>query len=202
MIKDKRIVIIGDSLSEYRYSPGYQLTQLFLDAGADVTLDAKSGRSTMSYFNFERGKQRLARYRDNNPDLVVIFLGTNSINAEAQWQELATWPSGTKVVCLSPPPLVGKYAARVRRDHVVSRQKKYFNCWVDLEPLCLGVERSADTVHFTAKGAAVLARRLYDLLSDRKLVKTPKSNLGLAATIPFSGLLWIIERRDRLRGQD
>ena len=198
--KDKSVLIIGDSLSDGSHTPGAYLMDHMVKGGAStVIIDAKRGRSTNSFFRFEKGQERLEGYRKMNWDLVIIFLGTNSTNTKAQWRELATWPEPTKVVCFSPPSLTGEYAKQVAEDHVVARQKRYFPRWVDLTSLDQGAQRSPDNVHFTRKGAATLARTLYDLLSTQKVVQKAPEIFGLSSVFTMFPLLWVIDRRNRLR---
>jgi lysophospholipase L1-like esterase len=167
-IRGERILILGDSLSASAFSPGGVLGQLLHGAGAqDVHINARVGRSAISFIQGENGLSQIASdISQFKPTKVIVFLGTNDINRGMTTPELARTATAMKairdayklahaeVVALGPPSydaIKFETAAPLMLDTI--RGVYGIDRTLDIRPLTEMAQRSGDGIHFTADGA-------------------------------------------------
>ncbi len=195
-ILGKRILIFGDSLTHHGHDsdpPGAEVTQgsdrsagpgdllgshlLELGAAA-VRLDAKVGRSAYNFFRVEDATDLLKADNAWNPDIVIVFLGTNDIglsmtkDAESMEKIRSSFAnSGAEVWAIGPP----SFAKASRMDgtkEVVDMLDQVFgsNRVIDARPittdLISSAYRTSDGVHFKSNGSKLFASRLARSLEE------------------------------------
>lgn len=178
-IKGRRILIIGDSLSypgqivtnltepttKNAAAPGAVLASLLLELGASaVRINAKVGRSAYNFFKSEQGDTLLAQDAAGNPDVVLVFLGTNdkSLNTtedKKAFERIASAFPKADVWGIGPPQASGYDPVFATMQAVFGRKL------IDSRPYLEGATKASDGVHFQQAGAQLLAERLAVVLA-------------------------------------
>lgn len=189
-IRGERILILGDSLSALppytttkptivdlapgttATSPGGVLGKQLLAQGAQaVRVNARVGRSAISFINLENGLAQIASdIAAFRPTKVIVFLGTNDIDRGVTPDALARTTTAMRgirdafklaraeVVALGPPSYKqarytdGAPAVLATMQNVFGADRV-----LDLQPLVPDAQRTTDGVHFTPAGAQALA---------------------------------------------
>lgn len=181
-------------------APGVVLARHLLDLGArSVRINAKVGRSAYNLFRSENGDRLLAEDVAWDPDIVLVFLGTND-KGLAPLQDAAAFERIVKsfpredVWALGPPQAVGY-------DGVIETMTEVFGRkLLDTRALLTDGLKAADGVHFTQEGAKILADRIAVALAS-----TPSQWLSYAALGVLGatgvGFAWVIVSRIRAKRQ-
>jgi len=189
-IRGERILILGDSLSALppyttqqstivdvlpgtsASSPGGVLAKHLLAQGAQaVRVNARVGRSAISFMNLEKGLSQIASdISAFRPTKVIVFLGTNDIDRGVTPDALARTTTALRgirdafhlaraeVVALGPPSYKqarytdGAPAVLATLQNVFGPDRV-----LDLQPLVPDAQRTTDGIHFTAAGAQAIA---------------------------------------------
>lgn len=229
-IRGERILILGDSLSALppyttakativdllpgssASSPGGVLGKQLLANGAQaVRVNARVGRSAISFINLENGLAQIASDISGfRPTKVIVFLGTNDIDRGTTPDALLRTTTalrsirdaftrvGAEVFALGPPSYHnGKYTTGA--PAVLATMQNVFGAdhVLDLQPIVPTAERTTDGIHFTAAGAQaiapVIATRITALGTP---LATPASTgtkvaWGVAGVAGFVGVTWL-----------
>lgn len=180
----QKILILGDSQSTTKDSPGGELEKRLERAGANVLRIAVGGKTASFYLHTEEGKALLQKGLAFGPSIVLIFLGTNEAANIAAGQKEAGMvknlraladqcaKTGATVFLLGPPSLdsslewKGVKGSAVLPHFVDSLRKEFGAQLVDLVPLTDPV-KGRSGVHFTGKGAEALADKLFTALTGK-----------------------------------
>lgn len=214
-IRGERILILGDSLSALppyttaqptivdlhpgttATSPGGILGKTLLAAGAQaVRVNARVGRSAISFINLENGLSQIANDLSQfRPTKVIIFLGTNDIDRGTTPDALARTATSMRairdafklaraeVVALGPPSYDNpKYTAGA--PAVLATMQNVFGAdrTLDLQPITPMAERTGDGVHFTAAGAQDVVPEIYGHL----VTLGPSSSMGTSTGVKIA----------------
>lgn len=226
-----QILIIGDSLSDgtdglpgtfgvppkLSLTPGQFFAKRLKGQGHSVRIHAKVGRSAHAFVTQQGGlallRRELAAHR---PDVVVIILGTNDLHfperdTERALRRIRDAFKGIPVYHIGPPA----FSARKRgwntlAKRVVRAGRAVFGSrFIDARPMTKNIVepaqgRAYDLVHFKVAGARVVAARWAAALQNATTPPAPiKLVRGIGPAILLSaGLMWIIERRERLRKKE
>ncbi len=190
----KRVFVLGDSLSLYSKTPGGAFADALRAHGAQVTLNAKSGRSAASFFVGEDGRGILAAA--GKPDIIYVLLGTNDIwmsNLQADARYMArirdAFPA-SEVWAIGPPSFANPQTA-TGAARVVAMMKSVFPNFIDLRPLTPSTGRSPDGVHFTSAGGVELGKRLAAVAASSR-----GSLLPILAAVAVGVALWYVATRN------
>lgn len=173
------VAILGDSLSVGAGSPGGVVARRLREQGATVQIDAKSGRSAISYMGEERTPLRA--------NLVIVFLGTNDVlwptekAISAMKQLLDTLPKNAKIVAIGPPTFdnkaVGSGGGHMQERSYLwmpkasrlfaSRGIPFLNSNAITNDLTSRDHRKEDLIHFNGKGAELFGNRIFEVLFRR-----------------------------------
>lgn len=230
-IRGERILILGDSLSALppytttaativdllpgttANSPGSVLGKQLLANGAQaVRVNARVGRSAISFMNLEKGLGQIASdIAAFKPTKVIVFLGTNDIDRGVTADALARTSSamrgirdafklaGAEVFALGPPSYnQARYTTGA--PAVLATMQNVFGAdhTLDLRPFAPTAQRTGDGVHFTAAGAHAIAPEIAVALAALGAA-TPiastspgvKIALGVAGVAGFVGVTWL-----------
>jgi lysophospholipase L1-like esterase len=146
------------------------------EAGNDVRVNARIGRSAYGFLRSEGGAAQLAEAAAWGAVRVFVFLGTNDIGlalgpvTSALERIKAAFPNA-EVWGLGPPGFAPGVSESAGVDDVAEAMRVVFGArFVDLRPLTAdmlsGPYRAGDGVHFTAEGGAELGRRLLAATQD------------------------------------
>lgn len=228
-VRSERILIFGDSLSHpgidasptiqeitagsnrRSSAPGDLLGSILLEQGATaVRVNAKVGRSATSFVSSEPAAQLLESDRAWAPTKVIVILGTNDAErdltktAAAMLKIRDAYRSmGAEMWAIGPMIYIGRGAylnAKAAPVFEVMGQIFGADRLIDARPLSEGASRSADGVHFTAKGAAAVAARLADAITSRVSVRVRPFigvAIGFASVLALGLVTWAIQRRRR-----
>jgi lysophospholipase L1-like esterase len=228
-IAQKRILIVGDSMSADAQSPGAYLAAQLKDRGAAATsIDAKVGRSAVSYLSLENGAQVLANeIKSFKPDIGIIVLGTNDLSrsvtkTEAAFTTLrdAFLAYNIPVLFIGPPLFVGsvkdqdlgKSYNELANATIAAAQRVFGLGFIDARPMTTDLlttaqGRAGDLVHFTSKAAQIWGTRMADAIFSLSAARTKRGFLpqiafgwGILSATAILGV--IIARRDLLRRTD
>lgn len=230
-IRGERVLIIGDSLSALppytttaptivdllpgtsASSPGGILGKQLLASGAQaVRVNARVGRSAISFMNLEQGLTQIASDLSGfRPTKVIVFLGTNDIDRGVTPEALARTASSLRGIrdafklarvetfALGPPSYdSAKYTAGA--PAVLSTMRNVFGAdhVLDLQPLTPMAERTSDGVHFTTAGAQDVAPDILAHLTTLGTAPTVTSSStgteiawGIAGVAGFVGATWL-----------
>lgn len=227
-VRGERILIFGDSLSHpgldasptiqdvtqgsqrSSSAPGDLLASHLLEAGAAAArIDAKVGRSAISFFGNEPAQQLLIADRDFKPSKVIIMLGTNDAErdlprTEASMIQLRDFyrSLGAEVWAIGPMTYIGRGAVlNAKAAQVFDLMQRVFgpSQTIDARPLSVIENRAGDGIHFQPSSAAATASLLAQaLLTKQSLRMRPIYAVGLGFGVVFAlGLLaWAIKRRN------
>ncbi len=234
-VAGQRVLIVGDSLSHpgmdaaptvqdvtqgsqrNSSAPGDLLGSLALEHGAEaVRIDAKVGRSAISFLSNEPAAQLIAQDAAWRPTRVIVMLGTNDAERDLAKTEAAMTQirdayraMGAEVYAIGPMTYLGRGAvlnAPAARVYDVM-QRAFGPRLVDARPLTADFDaslRSGDGIHFNAAGARMLAPRLFDGLGqlDKAIgtLRRPAVSIaiGFGAVIALGLVVWAIRRRSML----
>jgi len=229
-IRGERILILGDSLSALppyttakptivdllpgtsASSPGGVLGKQLLANGAQaVRVNARVGRSAISFINLENGLVQIASDLSGfRPTKVIVFLGTNDIDRGVTADALARTSTALRGIrdafklarvetfALGPPSYdSAKYTAGA--PAVLSTMRNVFGAdhVLDLQPITPMAERTSDGIHFTTAGAQDVAP---DILAHLTTLGTSivtssstgtKIAWGVAGVAGFVGVTWL-----------
>lgn len=176
--RGQRIVIFGDSLSEGAASPGGSFGESLRQAGAEVLINARRGRSAWNFYKLEDAAAQFAEIRAFEPTLAVVVLGTNDIglSLSSDLQRMlqirdALRAAGADVWAFGPPSFPSAQRA-AGADGVFSMMRAAFaDRLIDLRPLTVDQTspssgRASDGVHFTAAGGRVAGERMAQAFSS------------------------------------
>lgn len=230
-IRGERILILGDSLSAFApfttlkptivdllpgttaTTPGGVLGKRLLASGAEaVRVNARVGRSAISFLNGESGLNQIAGdVAEFRPTKVIVFLGTNDIDRGTTKDALARTQNamvqirdayrhaGADVFAFGPP-MYGNYNYAFAAPTMFETIQKAFGAarTLDLRPLTSGLARSRDGVHFPAASAEQAADRIVAQLPalgaiapTTGLSTGAKIALGVAGFSGLVGLTWL-----------
>lgn len=191
-------------------SPGDLLVSKLLEANVVNAgrIDAKVGRSALSFFQIEPADQLISDDLAWQPSLVVIMLGTNDMDrdlaggAGSMTRLKALLSSkGAEVWAVGPPwfPSASNNAKAAAAFAMMS--SVFGDRLIDLRPLTMdmsGSYRTGDGIHFQPAGAQIVSSRLATALVG---VRAPKQTwlgvLALMASVGMLGAVWLVGRRDR-----
>ena len=167
-VQGKRVVIIGDSLSAGSNTPGGQLGAQLIARGADVEVNARSGRSAYSFFSRENGNIILSGLQAFKPQLAIVVLGTNDIgldmntDAKAMAKIRDAFQNVGAEVWAIGPPMFESTSYNTGAEAVIAMEKTVFGSdrFIDARPLTPQGLHSPDGVHFTPEGGKVLGKKL------------------------------------------
>lgn len=230
-IRGERILILGDSLSALppytttkptvvdllpgtsASSPGGILGKLLLSQGAQaVRVNARIGRSAISFINLEQGLNQIASDISGfRPTKVVVFLGTNDIDRGVTADALARTGAAMRAIrdafklaraevfALGPPSYDQvKYTAGA--PAVLATMQSVFghDHVLDLQPITPMAERTGDGIHFTAAGAQDVAPDIaanLAALGPSPVFSTTSTGAkiawGVAGVAGFIGATWL-----------
>jgi lysophospholipase L1-like esterase len=207
-VAGKRVLLFGDSLSAGTSSPGAILASRLRQAGAEVQVSARIGRSAWNFYGREDAAAELVAAKAFRPSIVIVALGTNDIGLSAAAdrermlllrQELAS--DGGDVWAFGPPsfPRSGPGSKLdAGAPAVADMMQSVFGVsrFLDLRVLTEDMRvagqhgRSADGVHFTAAGGTIVGDRMADAF-----LKAPASMSGpLMFMAAAAGLAWWLFR--------
>ncbi len=222
-----RILIIGDSLSDgtdgrpgtfgvpprLSLTPGQFFAKRLKVQGHLVRIHAKVGRSAHAFVTKQGGlallRRELAAHR---PDVVIIILGSNDLHfperdTERALRRIRGVFKEIPVYHIGPPALSPrKKGWNTQAERVVRAGRAVFGSrFIDARPMTKDIiepaqGRAHDLVHFKIAGARVVAARWAAVLQNATTPPAPiKLVRGIGpATLLSAGLMWIIERRERL----
>lgn len=237
-VAGERILILGDSLSHHGLdsaspvwdvnvgsarasgAPGDLLASMLLEAGAQaVRVNAKVGRSAISFWSNEPGDQLVASDATWRPSRVIVMLGTNDTGRDLGKTEEAMTRirdayrnMGAEVYAIGPMTYVGRGATlNVPAARVYEVMQRVFGAsrTIDARPYTtefLGT-RAADGIHFTAQSAAALAQRLLPEVQNidsliARMQRRPLVSMGIGfGVVMMIGLIGLaIRRRNHVGG--
>lgn len=187
-VRGKKVLILGDSLSAAAAAPGGQLAAHLQAAGGDVRVNAKVGRSAISFHREPTHAAQLGEIHAWDPDLVVVALGTNDIGYAAGANRAAMIQvrdqlgrGGADVWAFGPPSFAP--GARDGGDEVAATMKDVFGArFLDARPLTADLtgtlHRSADRIHFTTAGGKLAGQRM-----AARFVDAGGARLGLGVAL-------------------
>ena len=222
-----RVLIIGDSLSDgtdgrpgtfgvppkLSLTPGQFFAKRLKTRGHSVRIHARVGRSAHVFVTRQGGLALLRReLAAHCPDVVVIILGTNDLHfperdTERALRRIRGVFKGIPVYHIGPPAFVSrKRSYNTLAKRVVRAGRAVFGSrFIDARPMTKDIVepaqgRAHDLVHFKIAGAIVVAARWAAALQNATTPSAPiKLVRGIGpATLLSVGLMWIIERRERL----
>lgn len=222
-VQGERILIIGDSLSHpgadssptiqditqgsnrTSSAPGDLLASLLLEQGAKAArIDAKVGRSAISFLNNEPVEQLVASDQVFAPTKVIVMLGTNDIGRDLGATEQAMTQirdaytsMGAEVWAIGPMTYVSPADnLNVGAPDVLTIMQSVFGAdkTIDARPLAVLEGRTGDGVHFTAAAAAPTADALAAAVRTAGGMSKLKKGLIVAgvaiAGIALTGYAW------------
>lgn len=174
-VQGLRVVIVGDSLSAGPHTPGRVLGDRLAAQGADVTVNARVGRSANNFYGREDWRAQLQQIAAGKPDVAIVVLGTNDIGLSmsvdgqrmAQLRE-ALAGAGADVYAFGPPAFPPGTRLVAGQPQVVRMMRGVFggDRFIDLTPLTSDLvgsaHRTGDQVHFTSAGGDVAGQRMAD----------------------------------------
>lgn len=230
-VRGERILILGDSLSALppytttqptivdllpgttATSPGGLLGKQLLANGAQaVRVNARVGRSAISFINLENGLSQIASdISQFRPTKVVVFLGTNDIDRGLTADALARTSAAMRairdafklaraeVVAIGPPSYDNaKYAAGAPTMLATMQNVFGTDRTLDLQPITPMAQRTSDGVHFTAAGAGDVAPDIAAALTTLGPASVfaatstgAKIAWGVAGVVGFAGVTWL-----------
>jgi lysophospholipase L1-like esterase len=228
-VRGERIVIFGDSLSHPGLdnaptlqditrgsdrpssAPGDLLGSLLLEQGAAaVRVNAKVGRSAVSFLANEPAATLLTTDQTFRPTKVIVMLGTNDAERDLAKTEAAlaqirnTYRAmGADVWAIGPMTYVGHGSAlNTPAAAVFSVMQKVFGKakTIDARPLSMSAQRAGDGIHFTQAGARDVAPQLASAITTASAVKISRPLAGLAisfGSVLVVGLVAIAARRHK-----
>lgn len=193
-LQNKRILIFGDSLSHRGHDndppvsyvtsdnvtrnssvPGDLLASYLIKYGGiypQVRINAKVSRSAWNFFRIEPFEKLLNEDLLWNPDIVIVFLGTNDLGLSAAKDKEAfekikrNFDNGKREFIAIGPPSFASTKLNNDSPFVVDTLKKVFGVsnFIDSRYLTKDLigpsYRSRDSVHFTNRGAHRFAEQL------------------------------------------
>ncbi len=202
-------------------TPGQFLAGRLKVQGHSVRIHAKNGRTAHVFVNRQSGLAHLRReLATHRPDRVIIILGTNDMFfaehlTTRALRRIRDVFKGIPVYHIGPPAFADRLQTRKGRLSYNTLAKRAVRAgrtvfgkrFIDTRPLTKDIVepaqgRAHDLVHFSVAGAKIVAARWAAALQNATTLPTSRkpvrSGLG-TATLLSTGLLWIIERRERLR---
>lgn len=183
-VRNRRILLIGDSHSAGTSTPGGRLAAELQSRGAaNVRVDARKGRSAVSLWKEAGVAQAMAANVDWKPDIVVVMLGTNDATLtgvkadEAAFRRIvAAFPSTVALVAIGPPTFPTRPDLERGAVNVYATLARVFGPGSVIDARPLG---ATDTgYHFTSTAAKPFALALADALTGA--AKAPGAAPGLA----------------------
>ncbi len=223
-VRGERIIIFGDSLSHpgadsapviqeitlgsnrSSSAPGDLLGSYLLEQGAEaVRVNAKVGRSALSFISTEPAAQLIATDQAFKPTKVVVMLGTNDAERDLAKTEAAMTQirdayksMGAEIWAIGPMTYVGNGAAlNDSASRVFTTMQRVFDKaqTVDARPLSIGAARAGDGIHFTPAGAAQLAPKLAQTLLTSSSTVGRNIAIGFVGVFTLGLLAWFVMNR-------
>ncbi len=201
-VSNRRVFILGDSMSSGASSPGGVLAKQLTAAGATVKVNAKVGRSAWNFYGSEDAAAQLAAASAWRPHLAIVQLGTNDIglslsvdrNRMIQLRDdLAR--GGADVWALGPPAFAAGVSEAHGVDAVAAMMKDVFGSrFIDMRSmtkdlLTTSQGRATDGVHFTADGGGIAGRR-----AASAFMNANDAGITLLAVLAAGVLAWVMLR--------
>ena len=128
--KDKRVLVVGDSLIGVGSGLGIYLEEAFYSANAELIIKSKTGARPST---FSRNKKMAKLITEHRPDVVIIVLGMNTLRSPAavvreSVKRLLEQVDTEECFWIGPPPLIEGSGWLIKRyPAYVAPQCKYFN---------------------------------------------------------------------------
>lgn len=179
-----KILCIGDS-NTYGYDPRSYIGSRYPAEvrWTDRLSDCEVINCGVNGMTIPRGQSRYAGLiRLNEPDLVIVMLGTNDLFSSLSAEQIAARmgafldsiiSTGKPIMLISPPVL--QYGDWVMDDDLVEESENLGEAYCELasEKGCMfadsaewGIEMTFDGVHFSEEGHATFAVRLEEILKQ------------------------------------
>lgn len=231
--RGERILILGDSLSHVGLdaaptvaeitqgsarrsaAPGDLLGSMLLEQGAQaVRVNAKVGRSAISFWGNEPGASLVAGDSTWRPSKVIVMLGTNDTQRDPAKTEIALAQirdsyanMGAEVWAVGPFVYIGRGAVlNAPADRVFGIMQRVFGAdrTIDARPITITEARAGDGIHFTATSAPPQAQQLVTALLAKNPVPIRKPivaiGLGFGAVLLVGLAIWGVKSKISSRG--
>jgi soluble lytic murein transglycosylase-like protein len=167
--KGQRILLVGDSLSVGKASPGGQLARLLIAAGAEVRVLAVGGFTALQWLQSPH-LQEIQNALTLQPSIAIVFLGTNeSANIAAKGNEERLLKAhvelhhlleskGAKVFSLGPPQFDTPALADAEQRVISYLHDLYQNNFIDARSYA---KPMSGNVHLSPPNAKVFGQEAF-----------------------------------------